>query len=152
MANKFVSNQLYHHGILGQKWGVRRYQNTDGTRTPTGKKRDRRENRDTRSQPKSEDHMRSRIDKSKTPKSLSNDELRKLNDRLQLESNYKRLTTGDIVKSKSWVNKALSSAGEQALTDFSKGIFLGGAKLMVKEFSPKLAETAFGIKEKEKGK
>lgn len=30
---------LAHHGILGQKWGVRRYQNQDGTLTATGKKR-----------------------------------------------------------------------------------------------------------------
>lgn len=30
---------LSHHGILGQKWGVRRYQNTDGTLTDLGKKR-----------------------------------------------------------------------------------------------------------------
>lgn len=32
-------NELYHHGILGQKWGVRRYQNEDGSLTPVGKKR-----------------------------------------------------------------------------------------------------------------
>lgn len=30
---------LVHHGILGQKWGVRRFQNEDGTLTPAGKKR-----------------------------------------------------------------------------------------------------------------
>ena len=30
---------LYHHGIKGQKWGVRRFQNRDGTWTPEGKER-----------------------------------------------------------------------------------------------------------------
>lgn len=30
---------LVHHGILGMKWGVRRFQNTDGTLTEAGKKR-----------------------------------------------------------------------------------------------------------------
>lgn len=31
--------ELYHHGVKGMKWGVRRYQNKDGTLTAAGKKR-----------------------------------------------------------------------------------------------------------------
>lgn len=34
-----ISNSLSHHGIKGQKWGVRRYQNTDGSLTSEGKER-----------------------------------------------------------------------------------------------------------------
>lgn len=34
-----LSNELQHHGIKGQKWGVRRFQNADGSLTAEGKKR-----------------------------------------------------------------------------------------------------------------
>ena len=34
-----ANNYLQHHGIKGQKWGVRKYQNEDGSLTPAGEKR-----------------------------------------------------------------------------------------------------------------
>lgn len=45
--SKYVpETALQHHGILGQKWGVRRFQNEDGTLTAAGKRRlERKDNR-----------------------------------------------------------------------------------------------------------
>ena len=37
--NYNYSNELYHYGVKGMKWGVRRYQNADGTLTAAGKKK-----------------------------------------------------------------------------------------------------------------
>ena len=33
------SDELYHHGVKGQKWGIRRFQNADGSLTEEGKRR-----------------------------------------------------------------------------------------------------------------
>lgn len=38
-SDDVFDGEIYHHGITGMKWGVRRYQNKDGSLTPAGKKR-----------------------------------------------------------------------------------------------------------------
>ena len=89
MEKYYFSSELYHHGILGQKWGIRRFQNSDGTYTEAGKKRRREDSY-------SEDYKRYSELKKKNIKSMSNKELRDFNDRATLEQNYHRLNPNAI--------------------------------------------------------
>lgn len=38
-VKRLRNDELYHHGIKGQRWGIRRYQNPDGSLTAEGKAR-----------------------------------------------------------------------------------------------------------------
>lgn len=80
---------LYHHGIKGQKWGVRRYRNKDGSLTPAGKKR---------YNDMSEDARTASEIRQKKVSQMSNAELKKLNERTRLEQEYARLNPSTVQK------------------------------------------------------
>lgn len=69
--------ELKHYGVKGMRWGTRSKQGSDG-----------RVKRET-----SDDFKDAKVLAKKRPSQLSNAELKKLNERLQLEQNYKSLTT-----------------------------------------------------------
>ena len=105
------SNELYHYGVLGMRWGVRksRYYNEDGSLNERGKKKQEKElNRKRKSKSytdnQSADSVRAKKIKEKKLDEMSNQELRDLNNRMQLESQYKQLT-----KRKNYVNKIVKS-------------------------------------------
>ena len=74
-------NNLTHAGIKGMRWGVRRYQNADGSLTPAGKKRYANQHEDYR-----------RAHDKKSVKQMSDKELRERNTRLQMEKQYSDLS------------------------------------------------------------
>ena len=73
--------ELYHFGIKGMKWGIRRFQNRDGTLTPQGKNR-----------------------YQKDVKRMSDRELRRAINRLEMERKYTRLANSDINRGKKYID------------------------------------------------
>lgn len=95
---------LEHHGIKGQKWGVRRFQNKDGTRTALGKKRE--------SSPDAKEKEARKADV-KNRRTMSDADLKKRIERMRLEKEYKTLVDEDTAPGKRYVSGILSAAGEE---------------------------------------
>lgn len=95
------SNHIQHHGILGMKWGVRRYQNRDGSLTTAGKKR----RRSLSSEDYHEDYKKAHTPKS--VKTMSDAELRNRINRLNMEKQYSQLDPSAVNKGKSYMDKVI---------------------------------------------
>lgn len=81
--SQYWDDELCHFGIKGMKWGVRRYENADGTLTPAGKAR-------YAKYTESSDHAAYRETKKKPVESLSNKELQAYNQRANLEREFRK--------------------------------------------------------------
>lgn len=99
-----MTNDLKHVGVLGMHWGVHKSQST--------------------SHP---DHVVAKALKKKKLHELSNEELKKLTTRLQLEKQFKDLSKGNV------------SAGKKFLTDLATGILKDELKAGIATFSKSVA-------------
>lgn len=110
-----VYGELQHWGIKGMKWGVRRYQNKDGSLTPAGKKRYSEDGDDERSITVSTGSS-----KKKSVSEMSDEELRNAVNRLQLEQRYRDLNPKHVSAGQKFVNKVLKEVVIPAATEVSR--------------------------------
>lgn len=102
--------ELQHHGTKGMRWGVRKYQNKDGSLTPAGKKRygdggD-----------KKEGSTNSKYGR-KSSKQMTDAELKEKIARLRLEKEYKDLSKETTSRGKAFTLRVLEKIGENTLVN-----------------------------------
>lgn len=141
MRNDYNSNFLAHFGIMGMKWGVRRYQNSDGSLTEAGRerygsgrtgeaisKRAKTAKNIMKSDSGSRKSKALKEARRKDIDELSTEELRKINNRLNEEKRYQDLTKGMTSDGK----KFAKELGKSIATGVVTGIAIEAGKKYVK--------------------
>lgn len=95
-----MSDYISHYGIKGMRWGIRRYQNKDGSLTQEGKRR----------YNKSEDAEEVERIRKKKISEMSNKELETAVRRMNLERQYKDLRSNEISNGKRKAKEVLDYA------------------------------------------
>lgn len=132
-------DSLQHHGVKGMKWGIRRYQNKDGSLTPAGKKRAAKLKDEyasltgkqvTRSKAsvdskgssvkKSEEEEKSATPKRKSVKEMSDAELQATVTRLNLEQRYSQLNPKQVSAGKKFADHVFKQVIVPVATDVAK--------------------------------
>lgn len=106
-----MNNELYHYGVLGMKWGVRKNRST--SRSGSSRKIS-----------WSDDAREASSIKKKKVNQMSNSELKTLNERKRLEQEYSRLNPGAIKKGANFV------AGTAAAMGTVVAIYNNGSQLI----------------------
>ena len=162
-----TQNKLYHHGIKGQRWGIRRYQNPDGSLTAAGRRKqaktqakaiqkeakarvkaikeqkknqaivEKAENKANLKISKAMSDSKSSESKPKSIKDMSDDEIRNKINRIKLERELQSLTPKEVSK------------GKQFVDSLAKDVITPAAKNVGRQYLEKTMKDLMGLNEKQ---
>ena len=139
-------NSLNHSGVRGQKWGVRRYQNKDGTLTNAGEKRVAKIENEHNQLTKSDTNSAQK----RSIKDVSDEELRSKINRLQMEKQFSELTKNpETKKGKSVISDILMKSGQTAASTLTTAAFTYMGKQVIKKMAgDSVYNGMFNVKDK----
>ena len=122
-----MAYELYHHGVRGQKWGVRRYQNSDGSLKPAGKKRYSSEPESGLTKANGKASLKTKTSRRQRDR-MTDEELGKRIRRLEKETRLKDLEEKNRNEGEKYTKEILKDIGRKVITTAAAGAILYAGK------------------------
>lgn len=130
------NNVLVHYGVRGQKWGIRRFQNKDGSLTSAGKKRYSDDAKDEKTEKVSSKKDRGRMTDAELSRRIA---------RLEKETKLKDLEAKNRDNGEAYAKEILKDIGKRVIVTAATGAILYGGKVLVDHGSFNVGDLADAV-------